>query len=283
MNFLSNFKPVFRLVLIATLSSMYFTGETIASTRAEIKKIVIEESLNSNVPASLSLAVAKVESNFRARALSSAGARGVMQIMPRTASQVFGVSKEELWDARLNVQLGIDYLYQLQKQYGGRWDLALSHYNGGTLKGGKGANARPHSYTRKYVANVLYWQKYYSQQSKVWQDTPFNNVEDGWVPANTKSKNRELSKALRILTTKLKNRELNYKYRPWRLNSGNKLTRSKNRNVGTATAKLELNHYFYKKHLKQIKDKYSNSLKHMRRKYNQSLDDFTPVVNWSDG
>jgi soluble lytic murein transglycosylase-like protein len=61
--------------------------------------------MNSPVPPSLALAVAKIESDFNAHALSTAGARGVMQIMPATARSVFGVGKDELWNARLNVQL----------------------------------------------------------------------------------------------------------------------------------------------------------------------------------
>ena len=77
-----------------------------------------------------------------------------MQIMPSTGRNVFGVHEDELWNPRLNIQLGIDYLAQLYHQYGRRWDLALSHYNGGTLRG-YGRHAKAHSYTRKYVKSVF--------------------------------------------------------------------------------------------------------------------------------
>jgi soluble lytic murein transglycosylase-like protein len=107
-----------------------------AATRTEVKRMVIEEARNSIVPPALALAVAKIESDFQDRVLSHKGARGVMQIMPATARGEFGVDADELWDPRLNVQLGIDFLERLHAQYGGRWELALSHYNGGTLKGG---------------------------------------------------------------------------------------------------------------------------------------------------
>ena len=137
-------------------------------TRNQVKKIVIQESINSIVPPSLALAVAKVESDFNPKALSSAGARGIMQIMPRTGRQEFGVNENELWDPRLNIQLGIDYLAQLYRQYGNRWDLALSHYNGGTLRG-HGRNARPHRYTRRYVRNVQKWQRRYKEQALIWR------------------------------------------------------------------------------------------------------------------
>jgi hypothetical protein len=152
------------------LSGIVFgMGVANAANRTEVKRIVVEEARDSRVPTALALAVAKVESDFDERALSSAGARGVMQIMPATAKKVFGVTKDKLWNARLNVQLGIDYLEQLHIQYGGHWELALSHYNGGSLQGGRGANARPHGYTRKYVADVMKLYVRFTEQARIWQ------------------------------------------------------------------------------------------------------------------
>jgi soluble lytic murein transglycosylase-like protein len=130
-------------------------------TPIDIQRMVIEEAMNSRVPPALALAVARVESNFEPRAESPVGARGVMQIMPKTARDVFGVHESQLWNARLNIRLGLNFLEQLHDQYGQRWDLALSHYNGGTLAGGSGAAAVPHDFTRKYIADVQRWQRYY--------------------------------------------------------------------------------------------------------------------------
>ena len=159
-------------------------NDVAAATRAEIKRMVVEEALNSRVPPSLALAVAKVESDFQANALSTAGARGVMQIMPETAQGEFGVDADELWNPRLNIQLGIDYLEQLYDRYGGRWALALSHYNGGTLKG-SGAGAVPHRYTRKYVKGVLSWYRRYADQAQVWRAAADRAI-DRWRPARSK-------------------------------------------------------------------------------------------------
>jgi soluble lytic murein transglycosylase-like protein len=127
----------------------------------DVQRMVVEEAMTSRVPPALALAVARVESNFQPEAQSPVGARGVMQLMPKTARDVFGVPESQLFNARLNIRLGIDFLEQLYDQYGRRWDLALSHYNGGTLAGGSGASAVPHDFTRKYVADVLRWQRYY--------------------------------------------------------------------------------------------------------------------------
>ena len=158
-------------------------GASQAATRTDIKEIVIEEALATTVPPSLALAVAKVESDFRAGALSSKGARGVMQIMPATAKGEFGVAADELWDARLNIQLGIDFLAQLIRRYDGRWDLALSHYNSGRIKH-SGGRAEPLPATRTYVNAVLRWQRRYAAQARVWRvkRTP----RPGWHPAKTR-------------------------------------------------------------------------------------------------
>lgn len=177
------------LVVLAFATSLLAFGVVaFAAGRTDIKQMVIEEAQNSRVPPALALAVAKVESDFQENALSTAGARGVMQIMPKTARDEFGVDADELWQARLNIQLGIDYLERLYDQYGGRWDLALSHYNGGTLKGGKGADAKAHSYTRKYVADVLRWRSHFEDQARVWRIAKNIDNPEKWTPASIKAR-----------------------------------------------------------------------------------------------
>jgi hypothetical protein len=142
-------------------------GVAEAATRAQVKRIVVEESLRAGFPPSLAMAVAKAESDFNDAAESSAGARGVMQIMPATARSVYGVDPDELWDARLNVQLGIDFLEGLIRRYRGRWDIALSHYNGGSAVGDP-ANPRVIPATRAYVNKVLRLQRRYRAEARSW-------------------------------------------------------------------------------------------------------------------
>lgn len=132
-----------------------------AASQTEVTRIIAEEAAkNGRVPLPVALAVAKVESDFRDDALSPAGARGVMQIMPNTAMSEFGVPAEALGDARLNTRLGIAYLERLHNRYGGNWELALSHYNGGTLPAAAGQYVA-HDYTRQYVADVMKWAAVY--------------------------------------------------------------------------------------------------------------------------
>jgi len=135
--------------------------------REEIRRIVVQEALRSErVPPSLALAVAEAESNFDAGAESSAGARGVMQIMPATGRGEFGVEPDALWQPRLNVQLGVAFLDRLIGRYGERWDLALSHYNGGS-RVGSGPAARVIPATRSYVDKVLRLERGYARDEAV--------------------------------------------------------------------------------------------------------------------
>ena len=98
-----------------------------------LKRLIIEEAMKtSNVAPSVALAVAEVESGFRSRVVSSAGAIGVMQIMPRTGRDVFGLSRDDLFEPKTNIRAGVTFLDQLIDRYEGRIDLALSHYNGGS-------------------------------------------------------------------------------------------------------------------------------------------------------
>jgi hypothetical protein len=136
-------------------------------TKQQVRQMVMQEAAKSrSVPVSLAMAVARAESNFKADALSSAGARGVMQIMPKTGRDVFGVHPDQLWDPRLNIQLGIRYLESLIKRYRGHWDFALSHYNGGSRVGAY-PNSRVIPATRNYVNTVLRFQRKYERDTTV--------------------------------------------------------------------------------------------------------------------
>lgn len=72
------------------------------------------------------------ESTFRERAVSHVGARGLTQLMPRTAQWLDpGVSVRDLFDPDVNLDLGFRYLRQLIEKYDGDVQKALTAYNRG--------------------------------------------------------------------------------------------------------------------------------------------------------
>jgi len=124
-------------------------------TKDSLMRLVVQEAgKTANVTPSVALAVAKIESGFRPHVVSSAGAIGVMQIMPKTGRDVFGLSRTELFDPAINIRAGVTFLDQLITRYGGRIDLALSHYNGGS-RVTAGPEPKIIPVTRGYVIKVL--------------------------------------------------------------------------------------------------------------------------------
>ena len=120
-----------------------------------IKMLVVENARKSEyVTPALALAVAKVESNFRVNVVSSMGAIGVMQIMPRTALLEFGVKRKDLFNPKINISLGVKFLDSLIKKYRGNIGIALSHYNGGSAVG-KWPKVKIIPATYPYVEKVL--------------------------------------------------------------------------------------------------------------------------------
>lgn len=104
-----------------------------------------------NVDKSLLLAVAKTESNFNASATSSAGAKGIMQLMDGTAKSL-GVTNP--YDAEQNIMGGAKYLSQLLEKYNGDTTKALASYNGGMGNVNKYGAERYSKYYTKVYSNL---------------------------------------------------------------------------------------------------------------------------------
>lgn len=97
-------------------------------------------------------AVARIESCFDIYAVSSAGAKGLMQLMPRTAQQ-YGVY--DLFDVNKNVETGVRYLAELIKQFSYNEKLALAAYNAGPGAVTHYQGIPPYPETQAYVRKVL--------------------------------------------------------------------------------------------------------------------------------
>ena len=156
--------PIVTAALAALLTAAPTAGGAATEpSREAVKAIVVEEAVKMGVPISLALAVAHVESNFQARAESSKGARGVMQIMPNTAALEYAIDPDVLWQPRINVRLGLHFLNRLLKRYNGRVELALSFYNGGSAVG-DGRRAKVIPATKAYVQKVRRVQRQYRRE-----------------------------------------------------------------------------------------------------------------------
>lgn len=97
-------------------------------------------------------AVIKAESNFNHRAVSRAGAQGLMQLMPKTASDM---KVEDCFHPEKNIEGGARYLRYLLNTYRGNLDLALAAYNAGEKAVAKyNYNIPPYRETKNYVKRV---------------------------------------------------------------------------------------------------------------------------------
>jgi soluble lytic murein transglycosylase-like protein len=95
---------------------------------ATIQAIAHEEGIDPE----LAFRLVQVESRFRERAVSPVGARGLTQLMPRTAESLQpGITEAEMFDRETNLRLGFRYLRWLLDRYDGRVPDALHAYNRG--------------------------------------------------------------------------------------------------------------------------------------------------------
>jgi soluble lytic murein transglycosylase-like protein len=116
------------------------------------RQLISKTALKHGLAPELVYALAAVESNFNARAVSPKGALGLMQLMPETAAR-FGVI--DPFNPVENVLGGVRYLRYLLDLFHGDHRLALAAYNAGenvvlALRG-----VPPYQETRRYVAKVL--------------------------------------------------------------------------------------------------------------------------------
>jgi len=97
-------------------------------------------------------AVIQAESNFKVTAVSSAGAQGLMQLMPATAREL-GVQNP--FDIEQNIDGGAKYLRKMLDRFGGNVRKALAAYNAGPGTVIKYNGRVPYPETRQYVKRVL--------------------------------------------------------------------------------------------------------------------------------
>lgn len=104
------------------------------------------------VPRDLLRSIAFHESGFQADAVSSAGAMGIMQLMPATA-QTMGVANP--FNAEQNIMGGAKLLGQYAKQYDGDLKLMLAAYGAGSGAVAKYNGVPPYAETKQFVEDIM--------------------------------------------------------------------------------------------------------------------------------
>lgn len=119
---------------------------------SDVDNFIVESGKRNSVDPLLLYSIMHQESSFKPRALSYKGARGLMQLMPPTASR-FGVTN--IWDPKQNIEGGARYMRFLLDLFSGDVRLALAGYNAGEGAVMKyGYRVPPYSETQEYVRRI---------------------------------------------------------------------------------------------------------------------------------
>ena len=151
----------------APAASAPVAGKTAVSGSQDIDAMIVQAAAQHQMDPDLIRAIIRVESNFDPYAVSRAGARGLMQLIPSTA-QRFGVANP--FDPRSNLDGGIRYLKHLLGMYEGNLQLTLAAYNAGENSVARFRGVPAYRETQNYIRKIgaLY---------------PMQNVPMGFRPA----------------------------------------------------------------------------------------------------
>ncbi|MFN3680550.1 MAG: lytic transglycosylase domain-containing protein [Nitrospira sp.] len=143
-------------------------------SEAELEPTILRFSHRYQLPPALILAVIKAESDFNARAVSRAGAVGLMQLMPQTAMHL---NVKDLYDPEDNIGGGTKYLRFLLDKFRGNLPLALAAYNAGEHVVDRYRTLPPIEETQRYVRKVLrYYRTFLMRDRSAAEREPTSSV-----------------------------------------------------------------------------------------------------------
>jgi hypothetical protein len=144
-------KPKKKLTIPKTGVASTRTDKTGEPPETPFNAFIESASKTYDIPVALIHAVVRVESNYKPDVVSSAGAQGLMQLMPGTASDM---KVTDPFDPEQNIQGGTKYLRRLADHYDGDIIKTLAAYHAGFRAVDK-KNGIPYEQTEKYVKKVL--------------------------------------------------------------------------------------------------------------------------------
>jgi soluble lytic murein transglycosylase-like protein len=123
--------------------------------------IILQAADHHGVDPALIRAIIMAESSYNPNAVSRSGAKGLMQLMPRTA-RALGV--KDILNPENNINGGTKYLRQMLDRFNGDVKLALAAYNAGSRYVKKYKDIPPFKETQTYVKKVLNYYKAYRKE-----------------------------------------------------------------------------------------------------------------------
>src|SRR5207247_2427841 len=123
-----------------------------APSSADVDALISAVAARYGVSEDLIAAIIEAESEFNPRAVSRTGARGLMQLMPKTAA-ILGVG--DPFDPRENIEGGVRHLRSLMDRFDGNLPLVLAAYNAGDRAVIRHGGVPPYRETRRYVNRIL--------------------------------------------------------------------------------------------------------------------------------
>ncbi len=141
---------------LSTASDSSVNVKTDATFSGKFADLIQQAAEKYQVDAKLIAAVIKAESNFNPRAKSSAGAMGLMQLMPSTAA---GLGVNDPFNPLENIYGGAKLLHRLLDKYNQNIPLALAAYNAGSGAVDQYGGIPPYAETKLYVQRVLQYYK----------------------------------------------------------------------------------------------------------------------------
>ena len=138
---------------------------TTKKSLTEFDELIVSAAIRYRIPANLVRAVMHAESAFNPQAVSVVGASGLMQLMPKTAQDMY---VKDIFDVKDNIEGGVRYLRVLANEFDGDMVKMIAGYNAGPDAVRKyNGQIPPYEETQAYVRKVMALYFQYKQQEEL--------------------------------------------------------------------------------------------------------------------